>query len=548
MRETLAADVSGIADDNGLERVWFRYQWTRDDGNGETGIEGATDPSYTLAADDVDKSVRVRVSFVDRHGFSESLTSAAIDTVQPAENVPATGALTISGVAQVGKTLTADPSGISDEDGLDNAVFSYQWLSGDADIEGANGDTYVLTDAEEGLAISSRVSFTDDAGNQESLTAEPTAEVSAADVMVWESEFIPGRSAGEVPETLGHSVFEDIGGSLSAGYWKYDGGYCEVKFLAYTGGSIWLGVGKLLPNDFTLRVGDAIYTGSESKRPPGIGEPGVYWWPSESPDWVIGETLRVSVTVHPSTPLVDRELAPVIGHFGSFPLEHDGGEEFSFRIYFSEGVANTAADIRENVLQVTGGSVASVEAVGSNGRIWEVNVSPTASESVTVVIGAGLSCETSGAVCTADGRRLHNRMELSVSEATDTVQSAPAENVPATGALTISGVAQVGETLTADPSGISDEDGLDNAVFSYQWLSDATDIEGANGDTYVLTDAEEGTAISIRVSFTDDAGNDETLSSEATAAVAARPTEESLSLDDFDAGDGLEVLASALIR
>ena len=37
-------------------------------------------------------------------------------------------------------------------------------------------------------------------------------------------------------------------------------------------------------------------------------------------------------------------------------------------------------------------------------------------------------------------------------------------NNPATGAPAISGTAQVGETLTADTSGITDVDGLDNAA------------------------------------------------------------------------------------
>ena len=49
-------------------------------------------------------------------------------------------------------------------------------------------------------------------------------------------------------------------------------------------------------------------------------------------------------------------------------------------------------------------------------------------------------------------------------------------NSAATGAPTISGTAQVGETLTADTSGIEDADGLDNADFSYQWLAGDSDI------------------------------------------------------------------------
>ena len=85
----------------------------------------------------------------------------------------------------------------------------------------------------------------------------------------------------------------------------------------------------------------------------------------------------------------------------------------------------------------------------------------------------------------------------------------------ATGAPTISGTPQVGETLTADTSGIADEDGLENVSFSYQWLADDTAIQGATNSTYTLIEADEGKTVRVRVSFTDDAGNDESLTSAA---------------------------------
>ena len=59
---------------------------------------------------------------------------------------------------------------------------------------------------------------------------------------------------------------------------------------------------------------------------------------------------------------------------------------------------------------------------------------------------------------------------------------APEEtNTPATGLPAISGTAQVGETLTADTSGIADGDGLDNVAFSYQWIANDAEIAGATG-------------------------------------------------------------------
>ena len=94
-------------------------------------------------------------------------------------------------------------------------------------------------------------------------------------------------------------------------------------------------------------------------------------------------------------------------------------------------------------------------------------------------------------------------------------------NSPATGAPTVSGTAQVGETLTVDTSGISDEDGLDNVSYSYQWLAapdDDTEIDGATSSTYALQSSDSGKAIKVQVSFTDDAGNDESLTSTGTTA------------------------------
>ena len=94
-----------------------------------------------------------------------------------------------------------------------------------------------------------------------------------------------------------------------------------------------------------------------------------------------------------------------------------------------------------------------------------------------------------------------------------------AENTPATGAPTIIGTAQVGQTLTADTSGISDDDGLDNVIYNYQWLADDTEIDGATGSTYTLQPSDNGKTIKVRVTFTDDAGNEETLTSAGTSAV-----------------------------
>ena len=82
---------------------------------------------------------------------------------------------------------------------------------------------------------------------------------------------------------------------------------------------------------------------------------------------------------------------------------------------------------------------------------------------------------------------------------------------------------QVGQTLTADVSGVTDADGLTNASFSYQWIRNDgttdTDIQGATSSIHTLSDADQGKTIKVRVSFTDDAGHAETVTSTTTIIV-----------------------------
>ena len=129
------------------------------------------------------KALKVRVAFTDDAGNEESVTSYAViaspastRTREPA-NSAATGAPGIEGSAVVGQTLTATTTGIGDDDGISTAVFAYQWLAGDEAIEGATASTYTVVAGGAGKVIKVRVTFTDDAGNEESLTSQATVAV-----------------------------------------------------------------------------------------------------------------------------------------------------------------------------------------------------------------------------------------------------------------------------------------------------------------------------------------------------------------------------------
>ena len=315
------------------------------------------------------------MSFTDDASNGETLTSGATEAVVARPNSPATGAPTIGGTAQVGETLTADTSRVSDADGLTNPAFTYQWLADDSEITGATGLTYTLVAADEGKAIKVEVSFTDDADNEETLSSEATGAVDAR----------PNSPATGAPTITGTA---QVGETLTAN---------------------------------TSGIADADGLSNVQYE---------YQWLADDAD--------ISGATNATYTLADT----------------DEGKAIKVQVSFTDDASNE--------------------------------------ETIT-------------------------------SAATDAVAAAPTINSPATGAPTINGTAQVGETLTANTSGIADRDGLSNVQHEYQWFANSADISGATNATYILVAEDEGKAIKVQVSFTDDSGNEETLTSAATATVAATP-------------------------
>ena len=126
-----------------------------------------------------------------------------------------------------------------------------------------------------------------------------------------------------------------------------------------------------------------------------------------------------------------------------------------------------------------------------------------------------------------------------------------AANTPATSAPTISGTAQVGQTLMAFTADISDNDGLTSVSYAYQWIrvdgNTEADISGATASTYTLVAADLGKTIKVKVSFTDDASNAETLTSAATTAVTAAATTTNTYVSNINQGSDDDAASSEAV-
>ena len=488
--QTLTATTSDIGDDDGITKAVFAYQWIR---RGpatatEADIDGAPGTTYTVTAEDEGKTIKVRVTFTDDAGNEESLTSEATAAVAAA-NSPATGTPTISGTAQAGETLTADTSGIGDADGLTNAVFTYRWLADDAEIAGATGSTYTLAASEQGKALKVRVTFTDDAGHEETLTSTATGAVAAApSPLTAQASQVPASHDGNDSFTFELRFSEE-----------------PVDDFSYR---------TLRDHAFTMSGGHMV--NARRLNPPS----NVGWEITVQPSGNAGVTVSLPVTTD-----CDSQGAVCTGD----------GRMLSNRLELTVNgpssqqqagnILATGAPTITGTAQVGETLTADTSGISDADGLDNATFSYQWLADDADILGATASTYT---VAEADeGKAVKVRVSFTddagnqeslTSADTDAVAARP--NSAATGAPTINGTAQVGETLTAQTSGIADADGLENATFSYQWLADEADISGAAGSAYTLADSDQGKAVRVRVSFTDDAGNGESLTSAATAAVA----------------------------
>ena len=346
-------------------------------------------------------------------------------------NSPATGGPGITGTVQAGETLTATTDGIEDEDGLTGAVFAYQWVRSGADIEGAASSNYTVTGDDEGKPIQVRVTFTDDAGNAESLTSY--AKLSAPPLIIPDEEPPPkstatreareaqgAQEAAETPLTAAihdapesHDGQEDFTFELRFSEEPKEGfSYVTLRDHAFTvtGGTV-AGARRLDGDSAT---------------------PNIRWEISVSPDSNADVTVELPVTedcdaqgaicteddTMLSSPLkFTVKGPPLTASTVSVPTSHNGSGEFRFRIAFSEEFSLSYKTLRDDhVFTVEGGKVTGARRLVKGSNIgWEIVVKPDSNGDVTITLPATTDCDAQGAICADDDRMLSNRLEFTVS-------------------------------------------------------------------------------------------------------------------------------------
>ena len=556
-----------VTDEDGVPAD-VQYQWLA---NG-VAIAGATGSSYTLTAAEAGKTITVRATYTDNAQHSEAVTSAATKAVEdpanpqpPVPNPNHEGKVEITGDAKVGSELKAT---VSDEDGVPADV-QYQWLANGVAIAGATGSSYTLTAAEAGKTITVRATYTDNAQHSEAVVSAATKAVED-----------PANPQPPVPNPNHEGKVEitgeaKVGSELKATVSDEDGVPADVQYQWLANG---VAIAGATGSSYTLTAAEAgktitvraIYTdnaqhseavvsaATKAVEDPANPQPPVPTPNQEGTVAIEGEAKVGATLTAKVTDADDFDASKVKYQWFADGEKIDGATASTLTLTDAQKgktitVQAEYEDAKGNAEHPTSQATKAVEdpqtppPAGNHEPTGSVTISGKAVVGETLTasndlqdedglgtityrwfangeeVGQGdsytLKAEDKGKTITAKAEYTDGKGTAESVESAKTAEVADAQTPPQNhlGHVTISGVAQASETLTAT---VSDEDGVPDAGVVYQWLRDGQAIDGATGATYRLTVGDIGKKISVRATYQDNAKHDESLVGAETAAVA----------------------------
>ena len=528
--QPLAVDLTGIEDADGLTNASYSYQWVRVDADGLSNpvdITDATDATYTLVDADLGKTLKVRVSFDDDGGNTETLTSAATATVTPAPGAPSspTDLSALVGVGQV-VLVWQHTSGGGTRSSYEYRSSAGAMIAPDAmwqQVPASTGDArHAYFQVVKGL--------TNDTPNTLQVRAVNAQGGSAPATVTATPVSQPSCTIDELGDR--RRLWQ---GQLVAGIRQIN---TDGRLAVGTGTGVELGT--LTPSAFTFRsTSYSVTTWTyDARLNVGLLDQDMNGW---RPRDEVVDVLRLHVCNTPYD-FSDATVAGVFSEFGDYHwnvgLSWPPGIERSLRLSLPPNHAATGDPVISGTVQVGEELTALTDGIMDEDELddvftyqWvRVDADGTSNEEdITDETDATytLTADEQGKKVKVEVRFVDilGGEETRTSAPTATLAGTP--NTAATGAPTITGTAQVGQTLTASTTGIADANGLTSPTYTYQWIRvDGTeaDIAGENSSTYILGDADLGTTLKVKVTFADDLGHTETLTSAATATVGAAAT------------------------
>ena len=451
--------------------------------------------------------------------FSTESIATLTFTLRSTNSEPA-GAPFITGAAEVGEVLTANTSGIDDADGLTSPGYAYRWVrvaSGGAetDISGARSSTYTAQAGDVDSQLKVRVSFTDDRNNAETLPSDATTAVILAQVTVRFSGTVYVAREGGAAATVTVVLDKDPHRTLKIPLMKTPGGGAVAADYA-------------APEEIVFNAGDVSKDVTVTAIDDDVDDDG------ESVNMAFGmlpDGLSVGSPASAIVQLTDDDTAGVT--LGKTDLVVTEGGSATYTVALD---SEPTADV---TVTITGHAGTDLTLTPTTAMLTFTPSTWDRTQTVTV------AARDDGDALNDSERLTHRANGATEYASVEVVLSVTVtdDDTRATGAPTIIGIAEVGEELAANTSGIADADGLNNVSYEYQWVRVASggqemDIPSATSAGYTVTVGDVGDAFRVRVTFTDDKGNPESLTSAPTAVVTVAQVRVSFGLAAYGATEG----------
>ncbi|VEG90114.1 hypothetical protein [Legionella spiritensis] len=471
----------------------------------------------------------------------KALIEAILDRLDP-------DSVAIEGAAIQNEILTVDESDIDHDNG---EPFTYQWLADGENIEGANTNSYALTQDDVGKQISLALTYTNEQGDLVTLTSDATVAVANVNDDVTGALLVSGLAAQNETLVADTSDLADLDGLGAFNYqWYADG----VAIDGATGATYELtqaDVGKA----FSVTVNYVDGFGAEESITSQATAP-----VANVNDAVTGEVIIQGTPAENQILAADASALGDIDGLGEFTYQWladgaviegatgatyeltqaDVGKSLTVTVSYIDGfgaaesVTSAATAAVENVNNAVTGEVV-IQGIPAQYQILAADASALGDidglgEFTYQWLADGAVIEgATGATYELTQADVGKSFAVAVSYidafgAAESVTSAVTDavanvNDAVTGDVVIQGTPTESQTLTADASALGDIDGL--GVFNYQWQADGVDIDGANADSYVLTQDDVGKVITVVVSYVDGFGAPENVASAATEPVIA---------------------------
>jgi len=540
----------------GSEPFSYSYQWQSCDSAGEdcSNIAGATGASYTPTAGELGGALRVIVTAKNSVG-QEAAVSPPTPSVtgRPPANTQLPG---ISGAAKEGETLTVSPGSW---EGAEPISYSYQWQrcavqplgsegSGDGEFEqpgdvavDASGDLWVADTGNDRIEeFNEHGEYLDQFGSPGSAPgqlSEPGALAISREGDIWVAD--TGNDRVEEFSTAGKFLLQIDPAESAPGYLEEPEGIAVDR-----DGDIWVSdtaEGKLV--EFNAQGQYLRTVGSEGSGAGQLGEPEGITIDSRGHVWVAdwsnnrvaewneqGEYLQEFGVAGSAPGQLEEPYAIAVnaggdvwvGDVGNNSVEEYGEHGEFIRQFGAAGSAPGEFDLDfpMGLSVAPGGTIWVTDA--ENDRLERFNEQGEYLGGDCRAI-AGASATSYTATAADVGFMLQALVTATNAEGTATVGSSPSAVVAPSPPVnthppTVEGIAEEGQTLTASNgswSGVS-------LSYSYQWQScnsageACTNIEGADGASYVVAAGEAGGTLRVLVSAENNAGK-------ASAASAPSP-------------------------